>query len=180
MDNTQDINHANISLSINQKETVDISNNENTDKSIDATTDATTDTIIDETIDAVKTTNIESILNNENANCKKEPWCKLDKTTKIKKIVTYVNNIVSKKYELTDAEIGKLEHYLIACLDKIKLQRVKDVDYKKDLGCIQGIPLLHFDNKTRKFTLKRGDKRANTLKSLSKPKKNKRSKKHDK
>ena len=176
MDNTQDINHANISLSINQKETVDISNNENTDKSIDATID----TIIDETIDAVKTTNIESILNNENANCKKEPWCKLDKTTKIKKIVTYVNNIVSKKYELTDAEIGKLEHYLIACLDKIKLQRVKDVDYKKDLGCIQGIPLLHFDNKTRKFTLKRGDKRANTLKSLSKPKKNKRSKKHDK
>ena len=63
--------------------------------------------------------------------------------------------------------------YLIACLDKVKLQRVKDVDYRKDSGEIINIPSLYFDKSTRKFTLKRCDRRVSTLKSLSKPKKKK-------
>jgi hypothetical protein len=65
----------------------------------------------------------------------------------------------------------------VRCLDKEKLQRVKEVDYKKDCGTITNIPALYFEKTSRKFTLKRCEKRMNTLKSLSKPKKSKKSKK---
>jgi hypothetical protein len=56
-------------------------------------------------------------------------------------------------------------------LDKKKLQHVKDVLCDKVTGKIVAIPTLHFNVTTKKFTLKRGEKRVSTLKSLGKGKK---------
>ena len=43
---------------------------------------------------------IEKILENESIMSKKEPWNKLDKTIKIKKINSFVDNILSEKHSL--------------------------------------------------------------------------------
>tara|TARA_Y100000591_G_C21845767_1_gene708638 strand:+ start:1960 stop:2463 length:504 start_codon:yes stop_codon:yes gene_type:complete len=112
---------------------------------------------------------IEKILDKESQQNKKEPWNKLDKTLKIKKITHYVNNVLKDKFSLNDSEIESIKTYLIGSLDNVKLQRAKDVDYIKDTGEIKGIPCLSFNQKTRKFTLKRCEKRQSTLKSLGNP-----------
>ena len=56
------------------------------------------------------------------------------------------------------------------CLERKKLQRVKDVIYDKDVGIIKNIPALHYTKSTKHFTLKNTEKRVSTLKSLA-PKK---------
>uniref|UniRef100_A0A6C0C012 Uncharacterized protein n=1 Tax=viral metagenome TaxID=1070528 RepID=A0A6C0C012_9ZZZZ len=126
---------------------------------------------------------IEKMLETESKINKKEPWNKLDKTLKIKKINEFVDNIVKCQYELEDNEIATLKSYLSRSLDLIKLSRVKDVEYVKDKGEIKNIPSLAFNPKTRTFTLKRCDKRVSTLKSLGNPattKKNREKKKINK
>jgi hypothetical protein len=53
------------------------------------------------------------------------------------------------------------------CLDRKKLQRVKDVIYDKTLGEIKEIPALSYNKSSNHFTLKNLDaKRVSTLKSL--------------
>ena len=53
------------------------------------------------------------------------------------------------------------------CLDRKKLQRVKDVIYYKTLGEIKEIPALSYNKSNNHFTLKNLDaKRVSTLKSL--------------
>tara|TARA_Y100000814_G_C12303266_1_gene392492 strand:- start:601 stop:1113 length:513 start_codon:yes stop_codon:yes gene_type:complete len=114
-------------------------------------------------------TGVEKLLDNESKLNKKEPWNKLDKTIKIKKINKYVDDIVKDKYKLTLTESKNLKKYLSKSLDLVKLQRVKDVEYIKDNGILKNIPSLLFNQKTRSFTLKKCDKRISTLKSLGNP-----------
>ena len=117
----------------------------------------------------VSSTCLDKILEKESTLNKKEPWNKLDKTLKVKKINNYVDNILIKKFSLTKEETETTKQYLIQSLDRIKLQRVKDVEYNKETGDIKNIPCFTFNQKSRKFTLKRSDKRVSTLKSLSNP-----------
>ena len=56
--------------------------------------------------------------------------------------------------------------FLRNCLDKKKLQRVKDVLYNKETGEITDIPCLCYNKNLKHFTLKNIDKRVSTLKSL--------------
>ena len=146
----QKINHIDISLSKNDENNILQQNNKES---------------------SIMLNNIETALTMESVQYKKEPWCRLDKTTKIKKISTYVDTILKQKHSLTDIEVENVQSYLISCLDKVKLQKVKEVDYKKDQGLITNIPALAFEKTTRKFTLKRCDKRINTVRSLTKPRK---------
>jgi hypothetical protein len=72
--------------------------------------------------------------------------------------------------KLTEEESSKLISFLKDCLDKKKLQRVKDVIYDKSVGEIKEIPALFYNKTNNHFTLKNLDKRVSTLKSL--PQKN--------
>ena len=63
--------------------------------------------------------------------------------------------------------------FLKDCLDKKKLQRVKDVIYDKTTGMVKEIPALHYVKSSKHFTLKNIDKRVSTLKSLAPKKVNK-------
>jgi hypothetical protein len=56
--------------------------------------------------------------------------------------------------------------FLKECLDKKRLQRVKDVDYDKITGELKDIPALAYNKSAKHFTLKNLDKRVSTLKSL--------------
>lgn len=113
--------------------------------------------------------NLEIFLENEKANNSAEPWCKLDKNIKTKKILDFVE-VYKESHELDAEETTLLITFLRSCLDKKKLQRVKDVIYDKATGSIKEIPALFYSKATKHFTLKNLDKRVSTLKSLA-PKK---------
>ena len=71
---------------------------------------------------------------------------------------------------MTDEETELLLLFLKDCIERKKLQRVKDVNYDKTTGNIKDIPALTYVKTTKHFTLKNIDKRVSTLKSLA-PKK---------
>ena len=113
--------------------------------------------------------NLDKFLEDEKNNNVNEPWCKLNKTIKTKKILDFVEKYKSEK-NLDQEEEKALLAFLKDCLDRKKLQRVKDVVYDKTNGSIKEIPALSYTKTNKHFTLKNMDKRVSTLKSLA-PKK---------
>ena len=110
--------------------------------------------------------NISLILDNELLKNKSEPWSKLNKTAKILKIKDYIT-LCAKDNKLNAEEKNNLEKYLLNSLDRKRLTNLKDVQYDKDKGIIKSIPMLQFNTTTRKFTLKRNEKRTSTVKHLT-------------
>jgi hypothetical protein len=113
--------------------------------------------------------NLDKFLEEEKNNNNNEPWCKLNKTIKYKKLLEYTE-VYKKNKNLNEEETKLLNIFLKDSLDKKKLSRVKDVIYDKDNGIIKEIPALTYIKLTKHFTLKNIDKRVSTLKSLA-PKK---------
>jgi hypothetical protein len=78
--------------------------------------------------------------------------------------------VFAEKYkiekELTEEENQTLITFLKECLDKKKLQRIKDIIYDRENGEVKEIPALFFNKSNKHFTLKNMDKRVSTLKSL--------------
>ena len=114
--------------------------------------------------------NLDKFLENEKITNSNEPWSKLDKTAKMRKLTLFAENYKVEN-NLTDLEYDKLISFFKECLDKKKLQRVKDVNYNKDTGEIKNIPALFFNKPLIHFTLKNIDKRVSTLKGLAPKKK---------
>jgi hypothetical protein len=112
---------------------------------------------------------LELFLENEQKNNKNEPWCKLDKTTKIKKLASFID-VYKEESNLDEEETNLLAVFLRDCLDRKRFQRVKDVTYDKETGTVKSIPALAYSKQTKHFTLKNIDKRVSTTKSLA-PKK---------
>jgi hypothetical protein len=110
--------------------------------------------------------NLEKFLENEKNNNSNEPWCKLNKTVKTKKLIEFVE-LYKKEKELDEEECKQMVFFLKDCIDRKKLQRVKDVVYDKINGVIKEIPALTYVKSAKHFTLKNIDKRISTLKSLS-------------
>ena len=117
--------------------------------------------------------NLDILLDKECNINKKESWNKLDKSIKMEKINNYIKQLVTK-HSLTTEEKNSLQTYLSSNLDKKNLYRNKDVTYIKDSGKLENIPILHFNNTTRKFTLKKHPQ--STSKSLGPTRKVNRSK----
>ena len=124
----------------------------------------------DNNYETTKVANINTFLEKESTFNKTESWNKLDKTGKIRLLNTYVDDI-TVLHNLSPTDVLTLKQYLVESLDKKKLQHVKDVQCDKVTGKIIAIPTLHFNVTSRKFTLKRAEKRVSTLKSLGKGKK---------
>jgi hypothetical protein len=114
--------------------------------------------------------NLDKFLENEKITNSNEPWSKLDKTAKIKKLAIFAENYKNNN-NLSEDEYQELVSFFRDCLDKKKLQRVKDVNYNKETGEIKDIPALHFNKPTNHFTLKNIDKRVSTLRGLTPKKK---------
>ena len=113
--------------------------------------------------------NLDKFLEDEKNNNVNEPWCKLNKTVKTKKLLEYVEKYKTDKC-LDGEEEKLLTIFLKDCLDRKKLLRVKDVIYDKTNGTIKEIPALAYTKINKHFTLKNMDKRVSTVKSLA-PKK---------
>ena len=114
--------------------------------------------------------NLDKFLENEKITNSNEPWSKLDKTAKIKKLTLFADNYKISN-NLDENEYQQLVLFFRDCLDKKKLQRVKDVNYNKETGEIKDIPGLLFNKPSNHFTLKNLDKRVSTLKGLAPKKK---------
>ena len=115
--------------------------------------------------------NLDKFLETEKNNNNNEPWCKLNKTMKIKKLCDFVE-IYGKQNKLSDEETNQMTIFLKDSLDKKKLSRVKDVIYDKNIGIVKEIPALIYTKSNKHFTLKNIDKRVSTLKSLAPKKSN--------
>ena len=113
--------------------------------------------------------NLDKFLEDEKNNNVNEPWCKLNKTVKTKKLLEYVEKYKTDKC-LDGEEEKLLTIFLKDCLDRKKLLRVKDVIYDKTNGSIKEIPALAYTKINKHFTLKNMDKRVSTVMSLA-PKK---------
>ena len=121
--------------------------------------------VMKETKSSSDLTNLDKFLeDNKNSNMI-EPWNKLDKTMKTLKLIQFADDYAEKQ-EYTEEEKALLHIFLKDCLDRKRLQRVKDVEYDKTAGIIKQIPALLFNKSTNHFTLKNMDKRVNTLKGL--------------
>jgi hypothetical protein len=123
-----------------------------------------------ETKSSTDLVNLDKFLENEKINNSNEPWSKLDKTAKLKKLFAFADNYKSV-HELSEEEYVHLISFFKDCLDRKKLQRVKDVVYNKETGEIKDIPALHHNKPTNHFTLKNMDKRVSTLRGLTPKKK---------
>jgi len=124
--------------------------------------------------------NIDNFLSMEKQHNQKQPWCKLGDGTKIRKLHEYINELCVKNKD-NDERKKKLKVYLKKCLERKKLQRVKDVQYNVNTGKITNIPGLKFNKDKNKYTLKNVDKKTSTLKSLApKRRKKKKRKKEEK
>ena len=119
--------------------------------------------------------NIDIFLERESILNKSEPWNKLDKTIKIKKLNEFVNTL-TKEHKLNLLESKNIKNQLTDALDKKQLMKVKDIQYDKENGIIKNIPNLHFNSTTRKFTLNKSEKHISASKSLAP--KNNNTKKH--
>ena len=108
---------------------------------------------------------LDKFLENEKKINVNEPWCKLNKSEKIKKL-----NIFAQSYKeannLSEDEFELLITFLKETVDRKKLNKSKDVIWDKNTGFIKEIPCLVYIKHTRHFTLKNIDKRVSTLKSL--------------
>lgn len=110
---------------------------------------------------------IDSFLEKERTQNKENQWTKLDKSMKISKITAYVESY-SIQNNLNNKDKLFLHDFLLYCLEQKKLTKMKDVVYDKMNGTITCIPsLLYTPTLTKKFTLKRCEKRPSTLSSLA-------------
>jgi hypothetical protein len=124
---------------------------------------------LQETKSSNNLSNLEKFLEDEKNNNKNEPWCKLNKTIKTKKLIEY-SETYKKENNLDSSEAELLILFFKDSLERNKLHKVKDVLYDKTSGIVKEVPALHYVKATKHFTLKNIDKRISTLKSLA-PKK---------
>ena len=120
--------------------------------------------------ESVNVSVLEELLEKESQMNRLDLWPKLDKTDKIIKLKAYAKILV-EKYVLNREEEKQLNNYFLYCLERKYLQKIKDVIYNRELGTIESIPSLYFQEDARTFYIKKGDKHGNTLKSLA-PKNN--------
>ena len=103
---------------------------------------------------------------NEN---KKQPWNKLSKTDKLKKINTYIQNVLVIQHGLNDEEIQNTYKYMLTLLDRKKMSKNSELDYDEESGIINHIHIVVFNPQTRHFTLNK-DFKANSKKKYPIPK----------
>ncbi len=113
--------------------------------------------------------NIEDFLFKEIELNKKLPWSKLDQGLKLKHIRNFVKEY-SQKNNLSENKEKILSKFLKSCMDRKKLQRVKDVTYDISAGKIICIPNLQFNKVSNRFIIKKKEKNGSSTLSCLAPK----------
>lgn len=115
---------------------------------------------------------LNTFLNDDIENNKNDVWSKLNKTVKLKKINVF-SEILKEEYDLDDDEKEGVKTYLKTLIDKKLLLKNNDVVYDKNKGELIKINNLSFSNKTRKFCIKKNEKKSVISSALRNIKKDK-------
>ena len=86
---------------------------------------------------------------------KKEIWSKLNNSIRLNKISEYTEESLKDEYSLNTEEINDTKKYLSDLLEKKMINKNNDVVYDKDKEKLSKINHLNFNNKTRKFFIKK-------------------------
>lgn len=103
---------------------------------------------------------LNDFLNEDINNHKKSPWSKLTKTSKLKKIKSYVNK---QNNGLSEEEIIQSSKLILKLLERRKLSKQNELTYDKEKGNIESIQCILFDQKSR--TYKMIQEKTSTLKN---------------
>ena len=115
---------------------------------------------------------LDNFLEKEKNKYENEPWNKLNKTDKIKKLYDFANNYV--KENSISEEKNTMEKFLKSSLENKKISKIKDIKYDKMTGKIIEIIGLKYDKTSNRFMiLKSNDNHVSTSKQLGTPKKTK-------
>ena len=109
---------------------------------------------------------IDNFLESEKATNNTEQWCKLNKSVRLEKLTQFASEYAEKNGFSSEDETLLIQFFR-DCLDKKKLNKVKDVVYNKVTGNITDVPLLVFNKTSKSFTLKKVVKNSTTLKVRS-------------
>lgn len=95
-----------------------------------------------------------------------DSWSKMNKPARLRALMAF-SETYRDEHELTLSEYNTLVEFIKECLNKKKLNRIKDVNYNTETGRIKAINGLVFTRTTNKFTLRNLDKHhCSTVKSL--------------
>ena len=86
---------------------------------------------------------------------KKEIWSKLNNSIRLNKVSEYTEELLKDEYSLNAEEINDTKKYLSELLEKKMINKNNDVIYDKDKEKLSKINHLNFNNKTRKFFIKK-------------------------
>ena len=105
------------------------------------------------TSEEVTVNTMGDLLNSETNTIFFKPWNKLEKGLKCNRVNKYLSE--QEEYELNDKEKEDLKKLLYATIHKGKLTNNTDVNYNKEDGTIVKINILLYDEKKRKFAIKK-------------------------
>ena len=108
---------------------------------------------------------VEAILETESATRNEQPWSRLDRATRLARLEEYATR-TGQERSLSGEEVDSLKMALRLGTERRRLERARDVQYDRACGRVIAVPNLVFNQASRRYTLKRSDKRVSTLKSL--------------
>jgi len=132
------------------------------------------DQVNNEKTETLTEKDLDNFLEKEKTKYENEPWNKLNKTDKIKKLYDFANNYVKENYIIE--EKITMEKFLKSSLENKKISKIKDIKYDKSTGKIIEIIGLKYDKSANRFMIKSNDNHISTSKQLGTPKKTKQTK----
>ena len=87
------------------------------------------------------------LIKEQSAN-EKQPWNKLSKTERLKKIDIFITDILTKQHSLQEEEIENLKIFINKLLERKKLLKSCEIFYNEETGLIEEIPALYLIIKT--------------------------------
>jgi hypothetical protein len=111
---------------------------------------------------------LDNFLEKEKTKYDNEPWNKLNKTDKVKKLYIFAETYVTEKD--IPKEKTMMEKFLKLALEKKKFAKIKDLKYDRISGKILDLTGLTYDALTNKFSIVRTSE-VSTSKQLGTPKK---------
>tara|TARA_Y100001970_G_C14254267_1_gene874055 strand:+ start:2239 stop:2754 length:516 start_codon:yes stop_codon:yes gene_type:complete len=110
---------------------------------------------------------IKTLLNKEKKEIYLQTWNKLDNGMKINRLKLYVEKEKNKR-KLSSGEVDLLKNMLITNCTLNRLNKVTDIIYNKEIGDIEEIKILSFNDKTRIYKLNIVENKKKTSVSKSK------------
>lgn len=106
---------------------------------------------------------LNNFLEKDIQNMRKEPWSRLDKATKLRKLKAYMENEV-KENIMTQYEADVLYEYLHSCLDKKRPHQSKRIEYNVNTGKVTCIKETSTEGKKAETKKVKTKKTTRTLK----------------